>query len=160
MRMTGKRHPYSSDFKIGLDADLKIVAYEVTFYQNAGAAADLSPAVLERTLFHATNTYFMPNVTATAYSLPHQPAAQHGLPGLRRAAGHVRDRVGHCQGGRARWACRPREIQRRNLLREGDLFPYRQPAEMCHAEQAWDTAAQRVRPGRHAGRSGAVQPDQ
>ncbi|MGK2860582.1 MAG: xanthine dehydrogenase family protein molybdopterin-binding subunit, partial [Chitinophagaceae bacterium] len=50
MRMTGKRHPYSSDFKIGLNKDLKILAYEATFYQNAGAAADLSPAVMERTL--------------------------------------------------------------------------------------------------------------
>src|SRR4030095_13046556 len=32
MRMTGKRHPYSSDFKIGLDKELKILAYEATFY--------------------------------------------------------------------------------------------------------------------------------
>ena len=68
MRMTGKRHPYSSDFKIGLNKELKIVAYEATFYQNAGAAADLSPAVMERTLFHCTNSYFVPNVKATAYS--------------------------------------------------------------------------------------------
>jgi len=49
MRMTGKRHPYSSDFKIGLSKDLKILAYEATFYQNAGAAADLSPAVIAPT---------------------------------------------------------------------------------------------------------------
>ena len=68
MLLTGKRHPYTSDFKIGLSSDLKILAYEVTFYQNAGAAADLSPAVLERTLFHATNAYFIPNVLATGYS--------------------------------------------------------------------------------------------
>ena len=68
MIMTGKRHPYSSDFKIGLNKDLKIIAYEVVFYQNAGAAADLSPAVLERTLFHSTNSYYIPNVKATAYS--------------------------------------------------------------------------------------------
>jgi xanthine dehydrogenase large subunit len=38
MRMTGKRHPYSADFKIGLDSDLKIRAYEVSFFQNAGAS--------------------------------------------------------------------------------------------------------------------------
>jgi xanthine dehydrogenase large subunit len=68
MRMTGKRHPYSADFKIGLTKDFKIVAYEVTHYQNAGAAADLSPAVMERTLFHSTNAYFIPNVIAKAYS--------------------------------------------------------------------------------------------
>ena len=31
MRMTGKRHPYSSDFKIGLSKELKILAYEAKF---------------------------------------------------------------------------------------------------------------------------------
>src|ERR1700712_2990369 len=68
MVMTGKRHPYSTDYKIGLDENLKIIAYEATFYQNAGAAADLSPAVMERTLFHSTNSYFIPNVKSKAYS--------------------------------------------------------------------------------------------
>jgi xanthine dehydrogenase large subunit len=58
--MTGKRHPYSSDFKIGINKNLEILAYEVTYYQNAGAVADLSPAILERTLFHATNAYYIP----------------------------------------------------------------------------------------------------
>ena len=140
MRMTGKRHPYSSDFKIGFDADLKIVAYEVTFYQNAGAAADLSPAVMERTLFHATNAYFVPNVTATAFScrtnLPPNTAFRgfggpQGMFVMESALAKAAEELG----------VPAFEIQRRNLLREGDLFSYRQPAEMCHAEQAWDTAA-------------------
>ena len=77
IRMTGKRHPYSSDYKIGLTKDGKILAYEVTFYQNAGAAADLSTAILDRTLFHCTNSYFIPNVKATAYA-----AGQTFLPTL------------------------------------------------------------------------------
>ncbi|RSK40859.1 xanthine dehydrogenase molybdopterin binding subunit [Hymenobacter perfusus] len=141
MRMTGKRHPYSSDFKIGLDADLKIVAYEATFYQNAGAAADLSPAVLERTLFHSTNTYFIPNVTATAYScrtnLPPNTAFRgfggpQGMFVIESAIACAAERLGVLAT----------DIQRRNLLREGNLFPYRQPTEGCHAEQAWDTAAE------------------
>ncbi|MCK5457206.1 MAG: molybdopterin-dependent oxidoreductase, partial [Melioribacteraceae bacterium] len=68
IRMTGKRHPYSSDYKMGLNKDGKILAYEVTYYQNAGAVADLSTAVLDRTLFHATNSYYIPNVKATAIS--------------------------------------------------------------------------------------------
>ena len=33
MRMTGKRHPYSSDYKIGFSEDLKIIAYKATFFQ-------------------------------------------------------------------------------------------------------------------------------
>ncbi|WP_426060717.1 xanthine dehydrogenase molybdopterin binding subunit [Hymenobacter sp. B1770] len=141
MRMTGKRHPYSSDFKIGFDEHLKIVAYEVTFFQNAGAAADLSPAVMERTLFHATNSYFVPNVTATAFScrtnLPPNTAFRgfggpQGMFVIESAIAKAAEELGIP-------AC---EIQRKNLLRENDLFSYRQPAEMCHAEQAWDTAAQ------------------
>jgi xanthine dehydrogenase large subunit len=139
MRMTGKRHPYSSDFRIGFDSDLKIQAYEVTFYQNAGAAADLSPAVMERTLFHATNAYFVPNVTATAFScrtnLPPNTAFRgfggpQGMFVIESALAKAAEELG----------VPTYEIQRRNLLREGDLFSYRQAAEMCHAEQAWDTA--------------------
>jgi len=65
MRITGKRHPYSADFKIGATKSGKILAYEVTYYQNSGAAADLSTAVLERSLFHTTNSYNIPNVKAT-----------------------------------------------------------------------------------------------
>ncbi|RYY13296.1 MAG: xanthine dehydrogenase, partial [Cytophagaceae bacterium] len=140
MRMTGKRHPYSSDFKIGLSKELKIIAYEVTYYQNAGAAADLSPAVLERTLFHTTNAYCIPHVTATAHScrtnLPPNTAFRgfggpQGMFVIESAITKAAEELGVL----------PSEIQRRNLLREGDLFPYRQPAELCHAEQAWDTAA-------------------
>jgi xanthine dehydrogenase large subunit len=141
MRMTGKRHPYSSDFKIGLSKELKILAYEVTYYQNAGASADLSPAVLERTLFHTTNAYFIPNVTATANScrtnLPPNTAFRgfggpQGMFVIESAITKAAEELGVL----------PTDIQRRNLLREGDLFPYRQPAELCHAEYAWDTAAE------------------
>ena len=68
MCFTGKRHPYSADFKIGLQKSGRILAYAVTFYQNAGALADLSLSILERSLFHAGNSYFIANVQATAVS--------------------------------------------------------------------------------------------
>lgn len=128
MRMTGKRHPYSSDYKIGLDKDLKIVAYEVTFYQNGGAAADLSPPVLERTLFHCTNSYFIPNVTATAYScrtnLPPNTAFRgfggpQGMFVIESAIAHAAEKLGVPAS----------EIQRKNLIDNGDEFPYGQIAE-------------------------------
>ncbi|MGI4833013.1 MAG: xanthine dehydrogenase molybdopterin binding subunit, partial [Janthinobacterium lividum] len=142
MRMTGKRHPYSSDFKIGLDKDLKIMAYEVQYYQNAGAAADLSPAVLERTLFHTTNAYCIPNVTATAYSCRTNLPPNTAFRGFGGPQGMFVVEAAIVRAAEALGVA-PADIQRRNLLREGDLFPYRQPAELCHAEQAWDVAAAR-----------------
>lgn len=128
MRMTGKRHPYSADYKIGLDKNLKIAAYEVTFYQNAGAAADLSPPVLERTLFHCTNSYFVPNVTATAYScrtnLPPNTAFRgfggpQGMFVIESAIAHAAEKLGISAA----------EIQRKNLIDDGEEFPYGQKAE-------------------------------
>lgn len=135
MRMTGKRHPYSSDYKIGLDKDLKIVAYEASFFQNAGASCDLSPPVLERTLFHCTNSYFIPNVTATAYccrtNLPPNTAFRgfggpQGMFVIEAAIAHAAENLGVSAS----------EIQRRNLLETGDEFPFGQIAE-SEARTSW-----------------------
>jgi xanthine dehydrogenase large subunit len=139
MRMTGKRHPYSSDFKIGLDADLRIIAYEAAFHQNAGAAADLSPAVMERTLFHATNSYFIPNVDITAYCcrthLPPNTAFRgFGGPQGMFVIEAAIAKAAHELGVSAR------EIQRRSLLQEGSEFPYGQIADRVLAEETWELA--------------------
>ncbi len=139
MQMTGKRHPYSSDFKIGLNKDFKIIAYEVTFHQNAGAAADLSPAVMERTLFHSTNTYFIPNVKSTAYScrtnLPPNTAFRgfggpQGMFVIEAAIAKAADVLG----------IDANEIQRKNLLQTGDELLYGQRA-VSEANECWDKAS-------------------
>lgn len=140
MRMTGKRNPYTSDFKIGLDENLKIIAYEAQFYQNAGASADLSPAVLERTLFHCTNSYFIPNVTATAYCcrtnlVPNTAFRGFGGPqgmfvieaAIAKAAEELRVDAS--------------EIQKNNLLQTGDEFSYSQKAN-SEALACWNEAEQ------------------
>ena len=138
MVMTGKRHPYSSDFKIGLSEDLKILAYEVTFYQNAGAAADLSPAVLERTLFHCTNTYFIPHVKARAYScrtnLPPNTAFRgFGGPQGMFVMEAAIAKAAACLGVEASI------IQQNNLNKTGDEFSYGQKA-VSESHACWDKA--------------------
>ncbi|MEA1881071.1 MAG: molybdopterin cofactor-binding domain-containing protein, partial [Candidatus Marinimicrobia bacterium] len=136
MRMTGKRHPYSSDYKIGFSKNLKIVAYETTLYQNAGAAADLSPAVMERTLFHATNSYFIPNVKATAYScktnLPPNTAFRgfggpQGMFVIESALAHAAQELG----------ISAYQLQKNNLLKNGNEFPYGQIADGVELTQIW-----------------------
>ena len=128
MRLTGKRHPYSSDYKIGLSKDLKILAYKATFFQNAGASSDLSPAVLERTLFHGTNSYFIPNAELTAYScrtnLPPNTAFRgfggpQGMFVIESAIAHAANELNISAN----------KIQEINLLKEGNEFPYGQKVE-------------------------------
>ncbi|MBL4658920.1 MAG: molybdopterin-dependent oxidoreductase [Alcanivoracaceae bacterium] len=137
LKMTGKRHPYESQFKIGLDENYKIMALEIEFLQNSGAAADLSPAIAERTLFHATNSYFIPNVKTTVHScktnLPPNTAFR-GFGGpqgmyviesaIAKAANHLNIPAWH--------------IQHANLLQDNDTFSYGQIAQQVKAKDTWD----------------------
>lgn len=136
LRMTGKRHPYESTFKIGLTKDLKIQAFEVDFLQNSGAAADLSPAIAERTLFHATNSYFIPNVTTTVYScktnLPPNTAFRgfggpQGMFVIESAIAKAANEIG----------VNKRLIQETNLIVENDEFSYGQIATQVEAQKSW-----------------------
>ncbi|WP_229719297.1 xanthine dehydrogenase molybdopterin binding subunit [Winogradskyella schleiferi] len=139
LRMTGKRHPYESTYKIGLSKDLKILAYQAEFLQNAGAAADLSPAVAERTLFHATNSYFVPNVNVSVAScktnLPPNTAFRgfggpQGMFVIESAIAKAAHEIG----------VSPRQIQEANLLGENDSFSYGQIAKLVEAKNSWHSA--------------------
>ncbi len=139
LRMTGKRHPYESTFKIGVNKDLKIQAFEATFLQNAGAAADLSPAIAERTLFHATNAYHIKNVLTTVHScktnLPPNTAFRgfggpQGMFVIESAIAKVAQHLN----------ISAYNIQETNLLQDNDIFSYGQIATQTEAESSWKEA--------------------
>jgi len=145
MKMTGKRNPYRSTYKIGLDKQLKILAFEADYYQNAGAAADLSPAILERTLFHCANAYYVPHVKATAHSCitnipPNTAFRGFGGPqgmfvmeaAIAKAAKHL--------------GIKSRDIQKQNLLENGQVLPYGQRIEECQAKPTWKALEQKHKP--------------
>ncbi len=137
MRMTGKRNPYSSDYKIGFDENLKIVAYEATFYQNGGAAADLSPAILERTLFHSTNSYHIPNVTVIAHSCKTNLPPNTAFRGFGGPQGMfvIESAIDHAAKS---LKVDPDLIQRKNMMDNGDEFPYGQIVKECQSKNCWD----------------------
>ncbi|MDA3952540.1 MAG: molybdopterin-dependent oxidoreductase [Bacteroidales bacterium] len=138
MQMTGKRHPYSSDFKIGLSKDYKIKAFQTTMYQNGGAANDLSPAIMERTLFHSTNVYYIPNTKVTVYScktnLPPNTAfrgfgAPQGMFVIESAIAKAASELNISK----------QIIQKQNFIKENERFQYGQLAEnsnIIHCYQA------------------------
>ncbi len=138
-RHTGKRHPYKSDFRIGADETGKILVYEVRHFQNAGATADLSPGILERTMFHSTGSYFVPNARIFAAScrtnLPPNTAFRgfggpQGMFVMESAIARLSEEMGI-----------PREtIQANNLLAPGDSFPYGQSVEDDRTRRAWSRA--------------------
>lgn len=136
MKMTGKRNPYRSTYKIGLDKQLNILAYEADFYQNAGAAADLSPAILERTLFHCNNAYYIPHVTARAHSCITNIPPNTAFRGFGGPQGMFVIEAAIAKAAR-QLGIKPRDIQKQNLLENGQVFPYGQKVEECQAKPTW-----------------------
>ena len=137
--MTGKRNPYSSDFKIGLTKEGKILAYEAVFYQNAGASADLSPAILDRTLFHCANAYYIPNVKATGYCCRTNLPSNTAFRGFGGPQGKF---VIECAISKAaeKMGLEAYDIQKKNLLKENDEFHYGQIAKNVQTLSTWKAA--------------------
>lgn len=137
MRATGKRHPYSSDFRLGADASGTLVAFEADYYQNSGYCCDLSPAILGRTVLHATGAYKVPNVRVTGYmcrtNLPSFTAFRgFGAPQAFFVIEAAMDALARVMGvDRA-------ELQRKNLYAEGDSTYFGMPMVRVRAGEAFD----------------------
>nr|VFK16420.1 MAG: xanthine dehydrogenase, molybdenum binding subunit apoprotein [Candidatus Kentron sp. LPFa]VFK31451.1 MAG: xanthine dehydrogenase, molybdenum binding subunit apoprotein [Candidatus Kentron sp. LPFa] len=129
---------------MGLTQDGQILAYEVTFYQNAGAFADVSPAVLGRTLLHTTNSYFVPNVKATGFccrtNLPPNTAFRgFGAPQAMFVMEAAIFKAAETMG------IEPSVIQKKNLLQTDERFPYGMEVENSQARRCWEQAEKKYR---------------
>ncbi len=141
MIITGKRHPYIVDYRIGADKSGKIINWEVIFYQNSGAFADLSPAVLERTMFHATNSYYIPNVrivgVPTKTNLPPFTAFRgfggpQGIFSIESALFQLSRKM-RAEGVDISYY----ELQTINQIKDGQRFPYGQIMKNCTLDAIW-----------------------
>lgn len=62
MAVSGQRHPFLAQWKVGVNKDGKLQALDMDVFNNAGWSFDLSAAVCERALSHSDNCYKFPNV--------------------------------------------------------------------------------------------------
>ncbi len=62
MAMTGKRHDFRVDWRVGFDDDGRIAALDTKLLARCGYSADLSLGVVDRTMFHSDSSYFLPTV--------------------------------------------------------------------------------------------------
>ena len=136
LRITGKRHPYTADYRLGLDSAGYFVAYEATLYQDAGCLTDLSPAILERSLFHATNAYAIRHVRVTGISCRTNLPANTAFRGFGAPQGMFVIEAAIRRAARA-LGVRPEELQARNLLADGDVLHYGQVVENARATRTW-----------------------
>ena len=67
MIMTGKRHDFTVDYRLGFEPDGRIHAVDMHFASRCGYSADLSGPINDRALFHADNCYFYPDVALVCH---------------------------------------------------------------------------------------------
>ncbi|HEB11446.1 MAG TPA: xanthine dehydrogenase, partial [Spirochaetales bacterium] len=99
---------------------------------------------LERTLFHAAGSYFIPNVKATGIScrttLPPNTAFRgFGAPQAMFVMEAAIFKAAAAMGKD------PSEIQKLNLLKNGDYFHYGMKVEHCQAESCWQETEKRYK---------------
>ena len=128
-KMTGKRHPFLSEYEAGFDGTGRILALDAVLHADGGAATDLTMAVLERAMMHIDNAYFLPNVCIVGHArktnLPSNTAFR-GFGGPQGVAviEQVIDRIARLLN------MDPMEVRRRNFYKEGETTPYGQPVQL------------------------------
>ena len=103
MVITGKRHDFRIDYRVGVDADGRVLGLEFVHYTRAGWSMDLTLPVADRAMLHADNAYWLPDVrieshrlrtnmcSATAYRGFGGPQ---GMLGIERVMDHIAHAVG------------------------------------------------------------------
>ena len=65
--ITGKRHPFAYDYRVGFDDSGRLTALKLTMLVNCGFSADLSGPVADRAIFHTDNAYYLSDVEIASY---------------------------------------------------------------------------------------------
>ncbi|MCM2339565.1 xanthine dehydrogenase molybdopterin binding subunit [Rhodoferax sp.] len=65
--ITGKRHPFSYDYRVGFDDSGRLCGLQLQMLAHCGFSADLSGPVADRAIFHVDNAYFLQDVEIISY---------------------------------------------------------------------------------------------
>ncbi|WP_395659651.1 xanthine dehydrogenase molybdopterin binding subunit [Nocardioides sp.] len=138
MAMTGKRHGFHAEWRVGFDEDGCLQAVDATLTSDGGWSLDLSEPVLARALCHVDNAYWIPHVRLHGRVAQTHKTSQTAFRGFGGPQGMlvIEDVLGRCA---PLLGVDPMELRRRNLYAEGQSTPYGQPVR--HAERAglaWD----------------------
>ena len=127
--LTGKRHDFRSDWRVGFDRGGRIEGYAVEHLARCGYSADLSQGVVDRTMFHSDNAYFLPAVRIGSRRLKTNTVSNTAFRGFGGPQGML---VIECVLDRIAWATGrdPLDVRLANLYAPGrDLTPYGMPVE-------------------------------
>lgn len=137
MTMTGKRHGFYATWKIGFDAQGRILALDAQLTADGGWSLDLSEPVLTRAMCHIDNSYWIPNIRVAGRVAKCHKTSQTAFRGFGGPQGMlvIEDILGRVA---PQLGIEARELRRLNFYTEGQDTPYYQPVRHPERiEAAW-----------------------
>ncbi len=136
--LSGKRHGFHAEWRVGFDADGRLQALDATLTSDGGWSLDLSEPVLARALCHIDNAYWIPNARVNGRIAKTNKTSQTAFRGFGGPQGMIviEDILGRCA---PLLGIGPMALRRRNFYSPGQTTPYGQPVR--HPERvaaAWD----------------------
>ncbi|TWE12992.1 xanthine dehydrogenase molybdopterin binding subunit [Rudaeicoccus suwonensis] len=138
MTMSGKRHGFHADWRVGFDANNRITALDATLTSDAGWSLDLSEPVLARALCHIDNAYYVPNVRVAGRIARTNKTSQTAFRGFGGPQGMlvIEDIIGRCA---PLLGVDATTLRHDNLYQPGQTTPYGQPvAQAERLGRAWN----------------------
>ncbi|MEO8830304.1 xanthine dehydrogenase molybdopterin binding subunit [Lapillicoccus sp.] len=138
MTMSGKRHGFHAEWRVGFDEEGHLLALDATLTSDGGWSIDLSEPVLARALCHIDNAYWIPNARVNGRISKTNKTSQTAFRGFGGPQGMIviEDILGRCA---PLLGIDAMDLRRRNLYSQGQTTPYGQPVR--HPERAtaaWD----------------------
>ena len=136
MIITGKRHDFRIDYRVGFDGDGRIQGVEFDQAARCGMSYDLSVPICDRAMFHADNAYYLPNARIASYRCKTNTVSNTAFRGFGGPQGmigieRVMDEIAHVLGKD------PAEVRRANFydpqgaVGERSVTPYGMTVEDC-----------------------------
>ena len=138
--LTGKRHDFRIDYRVGFDERGLILGIEFDHAVRCGMSFDLSQPIADRAMFHADNAYYLPHATIVSRRLKTHTQSNtafrgfggpQGMLGMERVIDHIAADLG----------LDPLLVRQRNLYRHKDdpnrdrrTTPYHMQVEDCIAQ--------------------------
>jgi xanthine dehydrogenase large subunit len=103
MMITGKRHDFRIDYRVGFDERGRILGVEFNQALRCGMSWDLSGPIADRAMFHADNCYYLPAIRITSYRCKTHTQSNtafrgfggpQGMVGIERVMDHIAHELG------------------------------------------------------------------
>ncbi len=142
--ITGKRHDFRIDYRVGFDDDGVIAGIEFDQALRCGMSWDLSEPIGDRAMFHADNCYYLANARITSYRCKTHTQSNtafrgfggpQGMVGIERVIDHIAHHL-----GRDPLAVRRANFYDHKSVTDGErrLTPYNMAVHDCIIQDIMD----------------------